>query len=513
MLTAARLKIAALVAAPRNLAIWLVLPVAALIMAAMARTAGWAPLGALGLTLLLAGMPFLMAWRHGNPGLDDEAFGGVTRREDLVRAIDRALSGSARRGKATAVLVLEIDRFKLLEERLDHAAIGRILAVTCDRIRGELRENDLAARLDGPSFGVALSPVRRLDLEAAIQLSARLQQALAVPIEMAAGNVYVTASVGFSIAARLDHPTGERLLQTATTALIEAQRSGPSAIRSFSDAMRHRVASRNSLADEVAEAMDKDEICAHFQPQLATATGLLSGFEALARWAHPSRGLIPPVEFLPAMEQAGLMERLGEIMIRQGLSALRHWDDIGLSVPRVAVNFSTTELRNPRLVERIGWELDRFDLSPDRLAIEVLETVVADRSEDIVIRNLSGLSQLGCCLDLDDFGTGHASITNIRRFSIERIKIDRSFITHVDEDPEQQKMVAAILTMAERLGLDTLAEGVETAGEQVMLRKLGCGHVQGFGIARPMPMSETDAWITHYRDLNKAPIPFPRRAV
>jgi EAL domain-containing protein (putative c-di-GMP-specific phosphodiesterase class I) len=146
-------------------------------------------------------------------------------------------------------------------------------------------------------------------------------------------------------------------------------------------------------------------------------------------------------------------------------------------------------------VDRIGWELDRHDLTPDRLVIEVLESVVANRAEDVVMRNLAGLARLGCCLDLDDFGTGHASITSIRRFSIERIKIDRSFVTRIDDDPEQQKMVGAILTMAERLGLDTLAEGVETEGERAMLARLGCGHIQGFGIARPMPLSETADWI------------------
>jgi EAL domain-containing protein (putative c-di-GMP-specific phosphodiesterase class I) len=158
-------------------------------------------------------------------------------------------------------------------------------------------------------------------------------------------------------------------------------------------------------------------------------------------------------------------------------------------------------------VDRIGWELDRFELTPDRLVVEVLETVVATKAEDVVIRNLAGLARLGCCLDLDDFGTGHASITNIRRFSIERIKIDRSFVTRIDEDLEQQKMVGAILTMADRLGLDTLAEGVETAAEQAMLARLGCGHVQGFGIARPMPMRETVAWIRAWESRDGQAVP------
>ena len=420
---------------------------------------------------------------------------GLSLRDGVVAALDDALHRAARTGRATGAMVIEIDRFKLLEERHDRAGVERILAVTGQRLQDTLREADVAARLDGPTFAVALAAVRRLDLEAAIQLAGRLQRALSDPIAVGGVNVHPTVSIGFSLPARLSAPTGESLLQAATLAMLEASRSGPSAIRSYSDAMRARVATRNNLADEVGEALAKGELRAFFQPQVSTQTGAITGFETLARWHHPSRGLIPPIEFLPALEQAGLMDRLGERMVSDALSALRAWEDAAIHVPRIGVNFSNEELCDPRLVDRIGWELDRFDLTPDRLVVEVLETVVATRSQDMVVRNLAGLARLGCCLDLDDFGTGHASITNIRRFSIERIKIDRSFVTRIDEDPEQQKMVSAILTMADRLGLDTLAEGVETAGEQAMLARLGCGHVQGFGIARPMPFKDTIPWI------------------
>jgi len=416
-------------------------------------------------------------------------------RDTVVAAIDKALRSAGATNRFTCAMMIEIDRFRLLEERHDHAVIERVLQVSGERLASALRDRDVVARIDGPAFAVSVAPVRRLDLESAIQLAGRMQRALSEPISADGANIYLTVSIGFALASRLKSPTGEAMLQAATAAMIEAQRSGPSAIRSYSEAMRARITSRESLSNDVAGALERGEIMALFQPQVSTRTGAITGFETLSRWHHPERGLIPPIEFLPALEQAGLMDRLGEIMVFEALTALRKWDDAGFDIPRVGVNFSNAELSDPRLVDRIGWELDRFDLTPERLVIEVLETVVADKSEDVVIRNLSGLARLGCCLDLDDFGTGHASITNIRRFSIERIKIDRSFVTRIDADPEQQKMVAAILTMAERLGLDTLAEGVETESEFAMLAKLGCGHVQGFGIARPMPMHETDGWI------------------
>ena len=198
-------------------------------------------------------------------------------------------------------------------------------------------------------------------------------------------------------------------------------------------------------------------------------------------------------------------------MLTRSLSALRSWDDAGLDIPCVGVNFSSDELRNPKLIDKVKWELDRYDLAPHRLSVEVLETVVAASPEDVVSRNVNGLAKLGCRIDLDDFGTGHASISSIRRFAVQRIKIDRSFVMKVDRDPEQQRMVAAILTMAERLGLETLAEGVETPGEHAMLAQLGCGHVQGFGLGRPMAFEATEPWVRDHVSKLQAPPRIIRR--
>ncbi len=199
------------------------------------------------------------------------------------------------------------------------------------------------------------------------------------------------------------------------------------------------------------------------------------------------------------MEAAGLMERLGQVILYHALTALKAWDSAGAQVPRIGVNFATDELRNPALVEKIKWDMARFDLASDRLSVEVLETVATDCPDDMVAHNIRGLSELGCRIDLDDFGTGHASIASIRRFNISRIKIDRSFVLKADQDPEQQRMIGAILTMAERLGVETLAEGVETVGEHALLAQLGCDHVQGFGIGRPMPFDQTLDWIAAHQ--------------
>jgi EAL domain-containing protein (putative c-di-GMP-specific phosphodiesterase class I) len=271
--------------------------------------------------------------------------------------------------------------------------------------------------------------------------------------------------------------------------------------------MHQERKTRRALHEDVVAALDSGEIVPWFQPQISTDTGRITGFEALARWTHPVRGVIPPVEFLPAIEAANLLERLAEVMMHHSFRALKQWDSAGVVIPQVGVNFAGSELSNPRLLEKIKWDLDRFELAPDRLAVEVLETVVASAPDDMITRNINALGAMGCRIDLDDFGTGNASIASIRRFSVSRIKIDRSFVMKADRDPDQQRMISAILTMAERLQVETLAEGVETVGEHVMLAQLGCNHVQGFGIARPMPFDQTLDWINvHNAKLQDVPL-------
>jgi diguanylate cyclase len=194
------------------------------------------------------------------------------------------------------------------------------------------------------------------------------------------------------------------------------------------------------------------------------------------------------------------MELLTREMLTQALAALAAWDRAGLRVPQVAVNFAAEELRDPQLPERLIWALDRHDLAPSRLTVEVLESVVAGEGDDIITRNIGRVADMGCGVDLDDFGTGNASINAIRRFALQRLKIDRSFVRDIDTDRGQQKLVTAILSLAEKLGLDTLAEGVETRGEHAMLAQLGCGHVQGYVIARPMPFDDVAPWLLRHQE-------------
>lgn len=462
------------------------------------------------LLVVALGLPIAFASIGGFSASGVEPEGDIPLSEDTVLALDRALQTvletAERSGRATGCIMLAVDDLPDILARYGSGATEALMISLSTRITASLREGDRVIRLPDGEFGVALAPMRHLDLETAIQMAGRLQLAVEEPISLDATTIFLSCSVGFCLAARNPGNGSTDLLDAARAALREAELHGPSAIRAFNLRMQHPRKPLGGLADEIEIALESGQIVPWFQPQVSTNTGRITGFEALARWQHPERGLISPAEFLPLMEESGHIERLGEVMLYSALTALRAWDAAGAEIPRVGVNFASDDLHNPKLIDKIRWELDRFDLAASRLSVEVLETVVAATPDDTVSRNINGLAKLGCGIDLDDFGTGHASISSIRRFAVGRIKIDRSFVMKVDRDPEQQRMVNAILTMAERLELDTLAEGVETLGEHAMLAQLGCGHVQGFGIARPMPFEQTIDWIrAHNAKLKEAP--------
>lgn len=431
---------------------------------------------------------------------------GLPSHERLAPEVTQILQTCAETGRASGLFLVQLEELDRILTRHGQAAADLMLERVGQRFLSILRSDDHIYAIGNGRFAICLAPEPHFSLESAIQLAARLQSSAEEPVSFEGQTLFSSASIGFCLSSRSPEAFGNTLLKAAETALVAALEAGPSVIRAYSRDVASKARLREQLAAEAETAFAAGAIAPFFQPQVSNDTGEVTGFEALARWQHPEKGLLSPAEFLPALTASGQMQQLGEIMLGGALSALKSWDAKGVHVPRVAVNFTAEELGNPKLAEKIRWDLDRFDLTPDRLTIEVLETIVAGARESTVSRNLARLSELGCHIDLDDFGTGYASITAIRRFAVSRIKIDRSFITRVDRDREQQRMVAAIQTMAERLGLETLAEGVETSGEHAMLAQLGCAHVQGFGIAHPMPADQAASWlVTHAAQLSELP--------
>lgn len=417
---------------------------------------------------------------------------------ELCKRVERRLQETAQSGQRSVLFILEIDDASRLLKRYGAPSMDHIFSTVFDRLTSALRDEDIVLRTSENRFSLMTYPTDHLNLDAAIAMAARVQLALEEPLSIDASSVYISCTIGFCTTARMSEDTAQGLIAAATAALAEARRHGAGSVRAFSDDMERKTKNDRPKQDEIRIALDEGQFEPWFQPQLSTDTGQITGFEALARWMHPVKGLIPPSDFLPIMEMNGQLGRLGDEMLAKSLMALRKWDQAGHKVPTVSVNFSDEELRNPKLVEKVKWQLDRFEIDPSRLVIEVLETVVVNAVDDIAVRNVNALSRMGCRVDLDDFGTGNASISSLRRFDVNRLKIDRSFVMNADRDPDQQRMITAILTMAERLNLETLAEGVETVGEHAILAQLGCDHVQGFGIARPMPLDQTFGWIERH---------------
>lgn len=410
----------------------------------------------------------------------------------LQAHLERLAAGAERTKTQTAMLRINLDRFKVLRDTLGQRVAAEIIRIAARRIRSAQRAGDFVAYLGQDDFVLVASDLE--DGAAAAAIAHRVQQALGKPFALQGGARRIDCSIGVTMLSD-DEPEADRVRANAEIALAEAQGAGPGNVRYFRESLRAEAERRETLFVELLGGLERGELVPFFQPQIDIASGDFIGFEALVRWMHPRQGLLTPAAFLDFAEAADLTERIGEVVLERSLDALMIWDRAGFHVPRVGVNFALAQLRDPRLIEKIKWEVERQDINPGRLAIEVLETVLIKSDADLVVRNLRGLASAGFEIELDDFGTGHASIQNLRRFMVNRIKIDRSFILGIEASEEQRTLTASMIAMARALGIHTLAEGVETAEAREVLRALGCDQLQGYLIARPMSLADTLDWL------------------
>ena len=418
----------------------------------------------------------------------------------LVDLLSHTLENKHKTGLNTACIVVDIDGFTKLNTSLGQARGNDVLKRISDRIVAAVREEDVVVRLENDCFAIALDPVYKVDLESTLSVVRRIQKSVHDPMNLAGSSIAISISSGYCLGSGSPENTGESLVQAAKNAMKEARRNGAGGIRGYSSDLSIRHKTRSILNDEVTEALKRGQIIPWFQPQISTLTGEVVGFEALARWLHPRRGILQAADFIPAIQSAGLFVQLGEMMLTQSLSAMQKWQDAGHSVDRVGINLSDQELCNPRLLEQINWELDRFGMSPDRLNFEVLETVLADPKDINISNNLRELAASGCNIDLDCFGTGHSSITSLRQFPIKRIKIDKSFVKNIHIERGQKNMMRAIMNLADQLDIQALADGAEDIEELKLLSEMGCEFVQGFCIARAMPADDALTWLTSYNE-------------
>ena len=420
---------------------------------------------------------------------------GLPNRRYMREFLDMSLSQARRHQHKVGLFQVDLIDFRLINDTRGHAAGDLVLQRVAGLMRCESRKGDFVARIGANEFAVISSFAK--DLKELEILSGRICDLITEPFEIDG----VTCELKCAAAIVLSED-GEvdpvRFQKDVDIALAAAKRQGNGASVVFSPGLRLAFEEKETLRDDLKHALDEDAIEPYFQPQINARTGALDGFEALARWRHPARGVLSPYHFLDAAAEFGFGERLDEIIMDKAFSALAAWRKSGLIVPQMGVNITAEQLRDPFMAERIKWAVDAHDLEPADICIEILEGVLVEEEGEETAKNIASLSRTGFHIDLDDFGTGHASIATLQRFSVDRIKIDRSFVTDIDKNAEQQKVAGAMIDLAHSLGVTALAEGVETDGEYIQLARMGCEYLQGFGIARPMSAEAAADWISAY---------------
>jgi diguanylate cyclase (GGDEF)-like protein len=391
---------------------------------------------------------------------------------------------TARREKQTAtVLLLDVDRFREINDTLGHEAGDLLLGALSDRLRGLLRESDTLARLGGDEFGILLPSASVQD---AVLLAERVHEALETPYSLRGLPLEIGTSVG--IASFPEHGEDvDTLLQRADVALYLAKETH-AGTAAYDVAQDTHDAARLALAGELRRAIEGDELVVYFQPKASLETGRIVGAEAVVRWQHPERGLIPPDEFVPIAERTGLIKPLTRSVLASALAACARWNAAGRSL-HVAVNLTIPDLLDLELPDRIATLLDDTGVSPDQLELEITETTIL--ADPFRVRQvLSRLNEMGLRLAIDDFGTGYSSLAYLKRLPVQTIKIDRSFVSGMCDDPSDATIVRSTIDLGRNLGLAIVAEGVESLEIWNALRSLGCSLAQGYLIGRPMPEEE-----------------------
>jgi len=420
-----------------------------------------------------------------------DALTGLVNRAYFLESLERSVARVQRRpDKTIALLFLDLDRFKQINDSLGHLAGDRLLASIARRLQSCVRPGDVLARLGGDEFAVLLDDLK--DATDATRIAERMQEALHAPLPNGGSEVVVTASIGIAFGGA-DLEGHEELLRDADLAMYRAKASGKARFEVFDTGSRATERARMELENDLRRALERGELRVHYQPIVDARNGRIVAFEALARWAHPQRGLLNAASFIPLAEESGTISALGRWVLREALAQLAEWQrDYPSERPLgVSVNLSPREVLQPRLPSNVAEALREANVSPESLALEITESLFIDTG-DATLATLRELASLGVRLHLDDFGTGYSSLSYLHRFPISAVKIDRYFISRLDA-AECEEIVRSVVELAKRLGMDTIAEGAESDDQGVRLREIGCNLLQGYACARPVPPREAEA--------------------
>jgi diguanylate cyclase (GGDEF)-like protein len=421
----------------------------------------------------------------------------------LEDRVGQAIEACRRSDSRCAVLFVDLDRFKSVNDSLGHFYGDELLRAVADRLRGAMRSEDTVSRLGGDEFVVLLRDVAQA--EDAALVARKLVEIVAAPVLVHGKELTVTPSIGFSLYP--DHgASAQALITTADAAMYNVKKSGRHGARMFAADMSTFFPDRLALENDLRKALDRRELELHYQPKFDVRGGAITGMEALVRWRHPERGLVSPADFVPLAEETGLIIPLGQWVLREACRQNRAWQDAGLPPLRVAINISGVQLRHDDLADTVALALRETRLEARYLEIEITESVVMQNASTALLM-LDRLSAMGIHLAVDDFGTGYSSLSYLKRFPINSLKIDRSFIRDLSTDHNDALIVQAIIALAHSLRLQVVAEGVETAAQLEFLQSFGSDQFQGYLRSKPLPAEEFQRLLESRAEPAAAPAP------
>jgi diguanylate cyclase (GGDEF)-like protein len=417
---------------------------------------------------------------------------GLYNRSYLGKNFAPLLKTADQRKERLAVVQFDLDRFKKINDTLGHAAGDAVLVATAQRMRKACRAADICVRLGGDEFVVVMPcPGTNREIET---LTARILREINEPIIHQGATILCGASAGVAVYPG-DGCSGDELLIHADIALYASKKAGGRIFNVFSDELRAELEHRKRFERDMATAVENDEFQVHFQPQVWLMDGTVAGVEALVRWHHPERGMIPPSTFIPLAEQIGSMPAIGMIVMSKAIREAASWYRDGIEFGRLAVNVSGAELREPGFTSFLFDTMQKEGLPPHKLSLEIVESVILDDEKTGIASKLRTIRAAGVHLELDDFGTGYASLTHVNPNEIDRLKIDRRFVRNINRNRDNALIVRAISDLARGLGISVVAEGAETREEISSLLEIGCNQVQGYFVARPAPGDQMRDWL------------------
>lgn len=391
------------------------------------------------------------------------------------------------------VLFLDLDRFKNINDSLGHPCGDELLKLVARRLEACIRQTDMVARFGGDEFAILLDAIQ--DASDAVRVAEKVQEAISAPFKLASHEAITTASIGVALSTS-GYTEAEDIIRDADTAMYRAKDRGKARCEIFDTAMHTRAVTLLRLESDLRRALEKDELCVYYQPIVSLASGELHGFEALVRWQHPERGIVAPDDFVPLAEETGLILPIGLRVLWDACNQLRKWQQYSLSNRDLimSVNLSGKQLMQPDLIERIEEVLHESQINPWHLKLEITETVVMENPELAAV-TLAKLRSLGVRLSIDDFGTGYSSLSYLNRFPVDTLKIDRSFVTSMNAADENLQIVKTIVTLAGNLGMQVVAEGVETEEQLEQLRSLKCQYGQGYLFSKALAATDADLFV------------------